>query len=73
MSEKLFKQAILKFALGVVAVGLLIFLPAGTLAFWNGWLLMGILFIPMFIAGVVLMFANPKLLKSRLIAKESES
>ena len=73
MSEKLFKQAILKYALGVVAVGLLIFLPAGTLAFWNGWLLMGILFIPMFIAGVVLMFANPKLLKSRLKAKESES
>lgn len=72
MSEKLFKQAILKFALGVVAVGLLIFLPAGTLAFWNGWLLMGILFIPMFIAGVVLMSANPKLLKSRLKAKESE-
>lgn len=72
MSKKLFKQAILKFALGVVTVGVLIFLPAGTLAFWNGWLLMGILFIPMFIAGVVLMSASPKLLKSRLKAKESE-
>ncbi|MBQ2746344.1 MAG: isoprenylcysteine carboxylmethyltransferase family protein, partial [Clostridia bacterium] len=51
-------------------VGLLIFLPAGTLEFFNGWLLMGILFIPMFFAGIVMMLKNPDLLKSRLNAKE---
>ena len=70
MSKHLFLQAISKFLLGVVLVGLLIFLPAGTLAFWNGWLLMGILFVPMFGAGLVMMGKNPELLKSRLRAKE---
>ena len=49
---------------------LLLFLPAGTLAFWNGWLLMGILFVPMFFAGLVMLIKNPALLKSRLNAKE---
>lgn len=73
MSGSLLVQAVLKFTVGAAMVGLLIFLPAGTLAFWNGWLLMGILFVPMFIAGLVLMFVNPRLLKSRLKAKESES
>lgn len=73
MTKKLFIQAIAKFALGVVSVGLLIFLPAGTLAFWNGWLFMGILFIPMFCAGLVMMAKNPELLKSRLQAKEKQS
>lgn len=53
-------------------MGILIFLPAGTLAFWNGWLLMGILFIPMFCAGIVMMFKNPKLLQARLDAKEMQ-
>lgn len=72
MTFKLFIQAILKFALGVVLVGALIFLPAGTLAFVGGWLLMGILFIPMFIAGIVMMIFNPSLLASRLDAKEKE-
>ncbi|MBR2381770.1 MAG: isoprenylcysteine carboxylmethyltransferase family protein [Clostridia bacterium] len=72
MTFKLFIQAILKFALGVVLVGALIFLPAGTLAFAGGWLLMGILFIPMFIAGIVMMIFNPSLLASRLDAKEKE-
>lgn len=73
MTKKLFIQAIAKFTLGVVLVGLLIFLPAGTFSFWNGWLFMGILFIPMFGAGLVMMAKNPDLLKSRLQAKEKQS
>ena len=72
MTAKLFVGAILKFLLGVVLVGVLIFLPAGTLAFFNGWLLMGILFAPMFCAGIVMMFKNPELLQSRLDAKEKQ-
>ena len=72
MTVKLFVQAILKFALGIALVGLLIFLPAGSLAFVNGWILMGILFVPMFFAGVVMMFKNPYLLKKRLDAKEKQ-
>ena len=51
MDAKLFAQAIVKFLGGVLMVGLLLFLPAGTFRYWQGWLLMGILFIPMFIAG----------------------
>ena len=70
MSAKLFFEAILKFSLGVILVGVLIFLPAGSLAYSQGWLLMGILFIPMLIAGIVMMVKNPFLLKSRLDAKE---
>lgn len=73
MNKKLFVEAITKFLLGVVIVGLLIFLPAGTLSFFNGWLFMGILFVPMFFAGIVIMFKNPELLKKRLDAKEKES
>ncbi len=72
MTFKLFIQAILKFVLGVLLVGALIFLPAGTFSYWNGWLLMGILFIPMFLAGIILMIFNPELLKRRLDAKEKE-
>ena len=72
MTAKLFVQAIAKFALGVVLVGLLVFLPAGTFAFPGGWLLMGILFVPMFFAGIVIMCKNPNLLKSRLNAKEKQ-
>ena len=72
MTAKLCVGAMLKFLLGVVLVGVLIFLPAGTLAFFNGWLLMGILFIPMFCAGIVMMFKNPELLQSRLDAKEKQ-
>lgn len=72
MTAKLFVQAIAKFLLGVLLVGILLFLPAGTLAFPNGWLFMGILFIPMFCAGIVMMFINPELLKKRLNAKEKE-
>ena len=70
MTFKLFIQAILKFTLGVALVGLLIFLPAGTFSFLGGWILMGILFIPMFAAGIVMMIKDPNLLKSRLDAKE---
>lgn len=72
MTGKLFVSAIAKFVLGVLLVGVLLFLPAGTLSFFNGWLLMGILFIPMFFAGIVMMVKNPALLKSRLDAKETE-
>lgn len=72
MSTKLFAEAIIKFLAGVVLIGFLIFLPAGSLSFANGWLLMGILFIPMFAAGIVMMFKNPLLLKSRLNAKEKQ-
>jgi protein-S-isoprenylcysteine O-methyltransferase Ste14 len=72
MSIPLFIQAIAKFLLGVVLVGAAIFLPAGTFAFFNGWLFMGILFVPMFLAGIVMMFKNPDLLKKRLDIKEKE-
>ena len=72
MTLKLFFEAIIKFSLGVVLVGALIFIPAGTVLFAGGWLLMGILFVPMFGAGIVMMIKNPLLLKSRLDAKEKE-
>ena len=73
MTKELFIQAIIKFTLGVVLVGVLVFLPAGTLEFLNGWLFMGVLFVPMFVAGIVLMLKNPELLKKRLQAKEKQS
>ena len=72
MSAKLFLQAIIKFLAGVVMVGALIFLPAWSFAYIEGWIFMGILFIPMFVAGIVMMFKSPALLKSRLSAKETE-
>lgn len=72
MSLKLFFQATLKFLLGLVLVGLLVFLPAGTFKYLYGWIFMAILFVPMFIAGVVMMFKNPQLLNSRLQAKEKQ-
>ena len=70
MTAKLFFGAILKFLLGIILVGTLIFLPAGTFSFFGGWLLMAILFVPMFVAGIVMMIKNPALLKSRLDARE---
>ncbi len=73
MTRSLFLSAIAKFAAGVILVGALIFLPAGTLNYPQGWLLMGILFIPMFIAGIVMMAKNPALLQSRLNAREKQS
>lgn len=72
MSFKLFCSAILKFTLGVLLVGVLIFLPAGDLNFINGWILMGILFVPMFIAGIAMMIKNPSLLEKRLNVKEKQ-
>lgn len=72
MTKELFLQAIMKFSLGVILVGLLIFIPAGTIAFWNGWLFMSILFVPMFLAGIVMMIKKPELLKKRLNAKEKQ-
>lgn len=67
---KLFFEGILKLLLGTLLVGALIFIPAGTLAFFNGWLLMGILFAPMLVGGIVMLAKNPTLLKSRLNARE---
>ncbi len=70
MSVKLFFSAIIKFLLGILLVGVLVFLPAGTLNYTQGWLFMGLLFVPMFIAGVIMMIKNPQLLQKRLNAKE---
>jgi len=72
MDTKLFFQALTKFLLGVVIFGLLIFLPAGSLHYWQGWLMMGVLFVPMFVAGLILMVKNPELLRKRLSAKEEQ-
>ena len=72
MSVKLLFQALIKFILGVVIIGALIFISAGTLEYKNGWVFMGILFIPMFIAGIIMLIKNPELLKSRLDAKEKQ-
>ena len=72
MDTKLLTQALAKVSLGIVLMGLLLFLPAGSFAYWQGWLLMGILFVPMFVAGFVMLFKNPDLLRKRLNAKEEE-
>ena len=72
MDKGLLTQAFGKFFLGVVLLGVLIFLPAWSLRYWQGWLLMGILFVPMFIAGLVMMAKNQDLLRKRLNAKEEE-
>ena len=73
MTKSLLTEALIKFFFGLILVGLLIFLPAGSLHYWQGWLLMGILFVPMFIVGIILMIKNPALLRKRLDAKEKES
>lgn len=73
MNMKLFFQAIIKFVLGVLIIGALLFIPANTIYYWNGWLFMGLLFVPMSIAGIILMLKNPELLKKRLNAKEKEN
>ncbi len=73
MNKSLLKHTLLKFTSGVMLVGLLLFLPAGSFAYWQGWLLMGILFVPMFIAGAVMLAKSPELLRKRLNAKEKES
>lgn len=73
MNTKLFFQAIIKFLLGVLIIGTMLFIPAGTFEYWNAWLFMGLLFIPMFLAGIMLMIKNPELLQKRLNAKEKEN
>ena len=70
---KLLISALLKFFCGLALVGLLIFLPAGSLAFAGGWLLMGLLFVPMLIAGFVMFFKSPEFLAKRLDAKEKQA
>lgn len=72
MNIKLFIEAIIKYLLGVIIVSLLLFIPAGSFNYSNAWLFMGLLFIPMFIAGIIMMIKDPNLLKSRLDAKEKE-
>jgi len=73
MDIRLFFSAIIKFSLGFLIIGLLLFIPANTINYWNGWLFMGLLFIPMFIAGIVMMLKSPDLLRKRLDAKEKEN
>ena len=70
MKKKLLYQALIKFFGGALIVGLILFLSASTVEYWNGWLFMGLLFVPMFIAGLVMFFKSPALLRKRLNAKE---
>ena len=72
MTKKLFFEAIIKVTLGIVLIGVLLFLPAGTWNYPGAWLLAGILFVPMIIAGIVMMLKNPELLRNRLKSKEKE-
>ena len=73
MDKKLFIQAITKFIVGFIIIALLLFIPAGTLNYWNAWLFICILFVPMFIVGIILMIKSPDLLRKRLNSKENES
>lgn len=73
MDRKLFIEAITKYMLGLVIVGVLLFVPAQSFKYYNAWLFIGLLFIPMFVAGVVLMIKNPELLRKRLNSKEEQS
>ncbi len=72
MNKKILCHAITKFAIGLLAVGFLLFFSAGTFNYWQAWLLLAILFIPMSCAGIVLLLKNPELLQKRLNAKEEE-
>ena len=73
MDKSLLLKSLTKFLSGVIVLGVLLFLPAGSFHYWQGWLLMGILFVPMFIVGLVMMVKNPELLRKRLNAKEKEA
>lgn len=73
MNKKLLIDAITKYLIGLILVMTLLFLPAGTLRYWNAWLLIGLLFIPMLIVGIILSILNPNLLKRRLESKEKET
>lgn len=72
MNKKLFIDAITKYLLGLILVSILLFIPAGSIKYIHGWLFIGLLFIPMFIAGIIMLFKNPELLKNRLNAKEKQ-
>ena len=72
MDMKLFRQALIKFAAGLLLVGAMLFIPAGSVKYWQAWLLICILFIPMFIAGLIMMKTSPELLRKRLNAREEE-
>ena len=71
-NKGLLMEALIKYLAGVILVGALLFLPAGTLKWRNGWIFMAILFIPMFFAGVIMYLKAPDLLRSRLDSKEKE-
>ena len=73
MNIKLFFQAMIKFILGILITGILLFVPANTINYWNGWLLMVLLFVPMFIVGIIMMIKSPELLRKRLNVKEKEN
>ena len=73
MTKQLLIQAIFKTGSGAILMGLLLFLPAGTVHYWNAWLLLAILFLPMLVVGIVLMRKAPDLLRKRLNTKETES
>ena len=73
MDAKLFLQAIVKVSLGFELVAALLFIPAWSLSYWQAWLLLGVLFVPMFCAGIVMMFKSPELLRKRLNAKEEQA
>ena len=73
MRTGLLKDAILKYVSGIILIGVLLFLPAGDIHWKNGWLLMAVLFIPMFFAGTLMYIKAPDLLRSRLKAKETQS
>ena len=73
MTKELFLQAIVKMSLGIIAAGVLVFWSAGTIHYWNGWLFMGILFVPMSFAGIWMMLKNPDLLRKRLQMKEKQA
>ena len=72
MKRRLLGEALIKLITGVLLIGLLVFLPAGSFAYWQGWLLMCILFVPMFIAGIFMFVKSPELLRKRLNTKEKE-
>lgn len=72
MTPKLLIEAIIKYIFGILLAGILIFLPAGTFRFPNGWLLMGVLFVPIFIAGIVMTIKSPALLEKRINGKEKQ-
>lgn len=73
MNTKLLLNAFIKFLFGLVIIGLLLFIPAGTLHFWNAWLFIALLFIPMLILGIILGIKSPNTLEKRLNSKEKET